>query len=43
VTVRVEPVYDFNAKLLDFSFGVYLNFRQEWLLGNIARRTRVGQ
>jgi hypothetical protein len=43
VTVRVEPVYDFNAKLLDFSFGVYLNFRQEWLLGNLGRRTRVGQ
>ena len=43
ITVRVEPVYDFNAKLLDFSFGVYLNFRQEWLLGNLARRVRVGQ
>ena len=43
VTVRVEPVYDFNRSLLDFSFGVYLNFRQEWLLGNLARRVRVGQ
>jgi hypothetical protein len=43
VTVRVEPVYDFNRKLLDFSFGVYLNFRQEWLLGNVGRRVRVGQ
>jgi hypothetical protein len=43
VTVRVEPVYDFNAKLLDFSFGVYFNFRQEWLLGNVGRRVRVGQ
>jgi hypothetical protein len=43
VTVRVEPVYDFNSKLLDFSFGVYLNLRQEWLLGNLGRRTRVGQ
>ena len=43
LTVRVEPVYDFNAKLLDFSFGVYLNFRQEWLLGNTAKRVRVGQ
>ncbi len=42
LTVRVEPVYDFNAQLLDFSFGVYLNFRQEWLLGNVARRVRVG-
>ncbi|MGI4870188.1 MAG: hypothetical protein ACRYFX_03300 [Janthinobacterium lividum] len=40
VTVRVEPVYDFNAKLLDFSFGVYLNFWQEWLLGNVAKRVR---
>ncbi|WP_197076882.1 hypothetical protein [Hymenobacter terrenus] len=43
LTVRVEPVYDFNANLLDFSFGVYLNFRQEWLLGNVGRRVRVGQ
>ena len=40
LTVRVEPVYDFNAQLLDFSFGVYLNFRQEWLLGNVGRRVR---
>ena len=43
LTVRVEPVYDFNRSLLDFSVGVYLNFRQEWLLGNLARRVRVGQ
>lgn len=43
LTVRIEPVYDFNAKLLDFSFGVYLNFRQEWLLGNAGRSVRVGQ
>jgi hypothetical protein len=40
LTVRVEPVYDFNARLLDFSFGVYLNFRQEWLLGNASQRLR---
>ena len=43
LTVRVEPLYDFNIQLLDFSFGVYLNFRQEWLLGNVAKRVRVGQ
>ncbi|GAB3854536.1 hypothetical protein GCM10028822_24530 [Hymenobacter terrigena] len=43
LTVRVEPLYDFNAQLMDFSFGVYLNFRQEWLLGNVGRRVRVGQ
>ncbi|MDJ0363683.1 hypothetical protein QMK33_00845 [Hymenobacter sp. H14-R3] len=43
ITVRVEPAYDFNKQLLDFSFGVYLNFRQEWLLGNVGRRVRVGQ
>ena len=42
ITVRVEPLYDFNAQLLDFSFGVYLNFRQEWLLGNVGKRVRVG-
>ncbi len=43
VTVRVEPIYDFNRKLLDFSLGVYFNFRQEWLVGNVGRRVRVGQ
>ena len=43
LTVRVEPLYDFNIQLLDFSFGVYLNFRQEWLLGNVSKRARVGQ
>ena len=43
LTVRVEPLYDFSAQLLDFSFGVYLNFRQEWLLGNVGKRVRVGQ
>jgi hypothetical protein len=43
LTVRLEPVYDLNARLLDFSLGVYLNFRQEWLLGNVGRRVRVGQ
>ena len=43
LTVRVEPVYDFNIQLLDFSFGVYLNFRQDWLLSNVGKRTRVGQ
>ena len=43
LTVRVEPLYDFNIQLLDFSFGVYLNFRQEWLLGNIGKRVRVGR
>ncbi|GAB3588114.1 hypothetical protein [Hymenobacter daeguensis] len=43
LTVRVEPLYDFNARLLDFSFGVYLNFRQEWWLANVRRHLRVGQ
>lgn len=43
LTVRVEPVYDFQARLLDFSFGIYLNFRQEWLLGNVGQRVRVRQ
>ena len=43
LTARVEPVFDLNAKLLDYSFGMYLNFRQEWLLGNVGKRARVGQ
>ena len=40
ITVRVEPVYDFRAKTTDFAAGIYLNFRQEWLLGNVGRRGR---
>ncbi|MFC6222462.1 hypothetical protein ACFP2F_04340 [Hymenobacter artigasi] len=43
LTARVEPVFDINAKLLDYSFGMYLNFRQDWLLGNVGKRVRVGQ
>ena len=43
LTARVEPVFDFNARLLDYSFAMYLNFRQEWLLGNVGKRVRVGQ
>ena len=43
LTARVEPVFDFNARLLDYSFGMYLNFRQDWLLGNVGKRVRVGQ
>ena len=43
LTARVEPVFDFNARVLDYSLAMYLNFRQEWLLGNIGKRARVGQ
>ncbi|UOR05435.1 hypothetical protein MUN82_21225 [Hymenobacter aerilatus] len=43
ITVRVEPVYDFQERETDFAAGIYLNFRQEWLLGNISRRVRVGK
>ena len=43
LTARAEPLFDLNAKLLDYSFGIYLNFRQDWLLGNIGKCARVGQ
>ncbi|MDB5235315.1 MAG: hypothetical protein JWR44_2308 [Hymenobacter sp.] len=43
LTARVEPLFDLNAKLLDYSFGMYLNVRTEWLLGNVGKRVRVGQ
>jgi hypothetical protein len=43
LTARVEPVFDLNAGLLDYSLAMYFNFRQEWLLGNVKRRARVGQ
>jgi hypothetical protein len=35
LTTRLEPVYDFNAHLLDFSLGVYLNFNQDFFLAKI--------
>ncbi len=40
VTVRFEPVYDFNQKNLDYSFGFYLNFRRDWRLGNLGKHER---
>ncbi|QDA60813.1 hypothetical protein [Hymenobacter jejuensis] len=43
ITVRVEPVYDFQARSTEFAAGIYLNFRQEWLLGNIGKRVRFAQ
>ncbi|HEX8326415.1 MAG TPA: hypothetical protein VF629_02655 [Hymenobacter sp.] len=43
LTARVQPVFDLNAGLLDYSLEMYFNFRQEWLLGNVRRRVRVGQ
>ena len=43
LTARAEPLFDLNAKLLDYSFAMYFNFRQDWLLGNIGKRVRVGQ
>ena len=43
LTARAEPLFDLNAGLLDYSFGMYFNFRQDWLLGNIGKRARVGQ
>jgi hypothetical protein len=43
ITARVEPVYDLNSNALDYSLAMYFNFRQEWLLGNIGKRARVGR
>jgi hypothetical protein len=43
LTARAEPLFDLNAGLLDYSFAMYFNFRQDWLLGNIGKRARVGQ
>jgi len=42
LTVRVEPMYDFNIQLLDFSFGLYLNFWQEWFVGHLLANKRAG-
>ncbi|GGF16496.1 hypothetical protein [Hymenobacter cavernae] len=39
LSTRLEPVYDFNAHLLDFSCGVYLNFNQEFFLAKLRAST----
>ena len=43
LTARVEPLFDLNSRVLDYSFAMYLNVRTEWLLGNVGKRVRVGQ
>jgi len=37
LTARLEPVYDFNAHLLDFSAGIYLNFNQDFFLAKLRK------
>jgi hypothetical protein len=32
LTTRFEPLYDLNNGLFDFSFALYLNFNQSFLL-----------
>ena len=43
LTARTGPLFDLNRKLRNYSFGVYFNFRQDWLLGNVGKRVRVRQ
>ncbi|RSK45964.1 hypothetical protein [Hymenobacter perfusus] len=35
LTTRFEPLYDLNNGLFDFSFALYLNFNQSFLLGTV--------
>lgn len=37
LTTRFEPFYDFNRRQIEFSFGAYLNFNQEFILTNLRR------
>lgn len=37
LTTRFEPVYDVNNGLFDFSFALYLNFNQSFLLTKLQR------
>ncbi|WP_196953892.1 hypothetical protein [Hymenobacter guriensis] len=37
LTTRFEPLYDLNNGLFDFSFALYLNFNQSFLLSTLKR------
>jgi len=37
LTTRFEPLYDFGNKAVDFSFALYLNFNQSFLLTTLKR------
>ncbi|MCC2548414.1 hypothetical protein LJY25_18350 [Hymenobacter sp. BT175] len=37
LTTRFEPLYDLGNKSIDFSFALYLNFNQEFLLTTLRR------
>lgn len=37
LTTRFEPLYDLNNGLFDFSFALYLNFNQSFLLSTLRR------
>jgi hypothetical protein len=32
LSTRLEPIYDFNSKEIEFSFGLYLNYKPKFLL-----------
>lgn len=38
LTTRFEPLYDLNNGLFDFSFALYLNFNQSFLLGTVKNK-----
>ena len=38
LTTRLEPLYDLNNGLFDFSFALYLNFNQSFLLGTVKNK-----
>ncbi|MDU0369281.1 hypothetical protein ACFPAF_02645 [Hymenobacter endophyticus] len=38
LTTRFEPLYDLNNGLFDFSFALYLNFNQSFLLGTVKNQ-----
>ncbi|QIL75888.1 hypothetical protein [Hymenobacter sp. HDW8] len=37
LTTRFEPFYDLNRRQIEFSFGTYLNFNQEFFLTMLRR------
>ncbi|WP_457078133.1 hypothetical protein [Hymenobacter sp. HD11105] len=37
LTTRFEPFYDFRRRQIEFSFGAYLNFNQEFIITTLRR------
>jgi hypothetical protein len=38
ITARLEPVFDFNSSKLEYLYGLYINYKQDFLLYSPKRK-----